>query len=142
MGKTAPVKHTLRMGFLWMVIGLGMAACGGDDGDASPSAKCEALESQLCTRITECIPGGAGMQDACIQGIDSTAPCSAIKSVTASYDQCIDLVGSQSCSALFPTDANGDPEVALPQVCVGVLQGIAAPAHFHGLEAVFAPARL
>jgi hypothetical protein len=115
------------MRVLWIAIAIGAGACGGDD-DSSPSGKCEALESQLCTRITECIPGGAGMQDACIQGIDSTAPCSAVKTIGASYDQCVNLLDSQSCTALFPTDpTTGTPEVTLPQECVGVLQSAPAP---------------
>jgi hypothetical protein len=99
-----------------------MTACGGDDSGSSPADQCKALETQLCDRITECVAGGAGMQDQCLQGIDSTAPCSAVKSVGASYQQCIDLLNSQTCSQLFPTDSNGLPQVTLPQECAGVLQ--------------------
>ena len=105
-----------------VVIGLGLlggSGCGA--GGRSPKDKCDDLVDVACTRIVECIPGAAGMHDACIQEFEAMQSCADIKSVGPSYDECVSQLGSRSCESLFPGSGSGTPSVALPSACTGVL---------------------
>jgi hypothetical protein len=113
------VKHTLYLAILGTALALG-AGCGG--GDSSPSDKCTTLIDDLCNRATSCVAGAAGMQAQCVQAVEANVACSAVKSVTESYDGCIDTINSQSCSTLFPSDPSGQVQLTLPDNCRGVLQ--------------------
>jgi len=91
-------------------------------GDKSPKEKCADLIDVVCDRGVECIAGAAGMHDECVHAVEGALPCGNIKSVTATYDHCIDLLNEQSCGTLFPTDpATGAQTLKLPAECSGVL---------------------
>ena len=97
---------------------LGCVGCG----DKSPKEKCEDLIDAVCDRGVECIDGAAGMHDECVHAVDGALTCENIKSVTSSYDHCIDLLHEQSCQTLFPRDPDtGDQSLELPAECSGVL---------------------
>lgn len=97
---------------------LGCLGCG----DKSPKEKCEDLIDTVCDRGVECIAGAAGMHEGCVHAVEQELSCESIKSVSPSYDRCIDLLNEQSCNILFPTDpATGDQKLELPAECRGVL---------------------
>lgn len=106
---------------------LGGFGCGGEE-EKTPRQKCEDLVSQICDRIVECVPGAEGMQAACVQEFQSRQSCQSIKSVSASFDDCMDKLDSLGCAALFST-TSGMTSVTLPLACNGVLMSRdAAPA--------------
>ncbi len=97
---------------------LGCVGCG----DKSPKDKCEDLIDAVCDRGVECITGAAGMHDECVHAVEGDLPCGDVKSVTSSYDRCIDQLNEQSCQTLFPRDPDtGDQALVLPTECSGVL---------------------
>jgi len=99
------------------LVGFGGAGCG----EKSPAEKCEDLVSSVCDRVVDCIPG-VGTHDDCVRAFDGELSCSSTKSVSMSYDQCLDMVGAQSCPTLFPTDMqSGEIMLDLPDTCSGVL---------------------
>lgn len=102
-----------------LVVGM-LGGCGGS-GDKSPSDKCFDLADAVCSRGVQCIPGGAGMQDACEQALKPVLMCDQVKSVGATYDTCMTQLNQDSCDTLFPKDQNGDPMLVLPSPCMGVL---------------------
>jgi len=108
------VKHTWVM-VTSLAIGLGGIGCGG--GDKSPKEKCDDLVNMFCDRLVECVQDAAGMHSACVQTFESIQSCSAIKSVGASYDDCLSQLDSQTCQMLFPMSGSA----SLPSACSGVL---------------------
>jgi hypothetical protein len=102
---------------------LAVLGCVGCGGEKSPSEKCEDLVNLACDRAVECLPGASGMHADCVQAIEQAGlSCTATKSVTPSYDRCIDQLDGQSCRILFPTDSTtGDQSLTLPAECSGVL---------------------
>lgn len=80
------------------------------------------------------------MQSACVQAVHQSIACSSIKSVSASYDTCIDTLHSSSCSTLFPADPDtGSIQLKLPAVCSSVLLSL-APSGPGDLSRALAPA--
>lgn len=126
----------------WIVaiMGIGVMACGGGD---SAEDKCDDLIVEACNRGVECLDASPGEEDECVAEVRSVVPCGAAKEVTASYDDCMDLLSTASCSTLFPVDPDtGEPVLVLPQICAGVVvtsrtQGVATPrSDFAGLRTV------
>jgi hypothetical protein len=98
---------------------LGGGGCGEDK---SPAEKCEDLVSLICDRAVECIAGAAGMHSACVQAFEQEASCASTRSVSASYDRCLDRLDAVSCQALVTTDpATGETMLEVPTECHGVL---------------------
>ena len=105
---------------------IALGACNGDDG---PSAQdqCDMLLDLSCDRVEECAPQEipAGSQDphrTCLEMTLLLIDCSKAVSVDASYDECIDQLGSLSCGVFVTTDAAGEPEAHLPASCNGVIK--------------------
>ena len=110
------------MKFSWMamslVVSLGALGCGGEK---SPSEKCIDLFSTICQRIVDCVPEASGMYDACVKEIKDTALCANVKKVSASFNDCLHEVDSQSCPVLFP-DSENPQDIQTPVVCEQVLE--------------------
>lgn len=111
-----------------LVVGM-LGACSSSSSNKSPSDKCNDLADAVCGRGIQCIPGGAGMQQACLDAVKPALMCDQVKSVSATYDTCMTQINQDSCATLFPTDTSGDPMLVLPDPCMGVLLkiGPAAP---------------
>jgi hypothetical protein len=105
------------------VVVLAALGCVGCSSDRSPSEKCEDLVNLTCDRAVDCLAGASGMHAACVQAVGQAGlSCTATKSVTPSYDRCIDQLDEQSCRVLFPIDPNtGHQALELPAECSGVL---------------------
>jgi hypothetical protein len=110
------MNNTVGKMVIWSLL------AGGCAGDKSPREKCEDLVSVMCDRGVECIPGGSGMHDACVQAADQVISCSATKSVAPGYDHCIDVLHERSCQSLFPVDSeSGEQMLVVPAECKSVL---------------------
>src|SRR5512140_3940536 len=107
---------------LVMVMVMALVSFGGSGcGEKSPAEKCEDLVSSVCDRVVDCIPG-VGTHDDCVRAFDSELSCSSTKSVSMSYDECLNMLSAQSCPTLFPTDMqSGEIMLTLPDTCSGVL---------------------
>lgn len=89
-----------------------LVACGED----SPVEKCDHLVDITCDRAVECIPTG-GTHAECVEEVRQQLPCGSAKSVTESYDRCVDQIDSVTCGTLFPNNM-----LDLPADCSGVIQ--------------------
>jgi hypothetical protein len=87
--------------------GTGAGPSGGSGGGASGDAiaKCNALIDKWCTWAESC---GQGTKAACVAEAGTALGCSAAKSVTAGYDQCMtDMNGWPCSSTTIPATCNG-----------------------------------
>ena len=101
--------------YLWLVFVLG---CGGGD---SAVDKCNTLIGVTCDRAVECVPS-IGTRPDCIRQVNASLSCGAAKSVKATFDSCLSLMRTDSCSTLFPPDPQtGMPSLMLPSDCSGVI---------------------
>jgi len=106
------------------VLVLVLVACGGEK---SPVEKCDDLVNVVCDRGVECI-GGSTHQE-CVQAVQQQLPCGSAKSVSASYNRCIDQLNNDSCQILFPTDPQtGQQSLVLPADCMSVILAREVPA--------------
>lgn len=88
--------------------------------ERSPVEKCDDLVDVLCDRAIQCFPS-AGTHTQCVQELQQVLPCGSAKSVSASYDRCVDQLQADSCPVLFPLDAQGQPTLKLPADCMSVV---------------------
>jgi hypothetical protein len=94
--------------------------------ESSPVEKCDDLVDVLCSRGVQCL---GGSHSECVQGVKSELPCGSARSVSASYDRCVEQLQTNSCAALFPTNpSTGQPEIRLPADCMSVILTREAPA--------------
>jgi hypothetical protein len=108
--------------FVWMTALFAVAGCGTE---ASPVEKCDDLVDTLCDKGVQCL-GGSHAE--CVQAAQTTLPCGSARSVTTSYDRCVDQLESASCSVLFAFNSvTGELELRLPADCRGVIQYFDAP---------------
>jgi len=107
-------RLSILCGVMAMVVVVG---CGG----SSPEDKCQDLVDTMCDRVTACLNVPSQKAD-CVRTVSDSASCSRTKSVTESYDTCLDELRDVSCDALLDSDANGDPVLNIPSSCRGVLQ--------------------
>lgn len=106
----------------WIVT-IGLAACGTEK---TAVEKCDDLVDVLCDRGVQCL-GGSHAE--CVQSVRTELPCGSAKSVSASYDRCVDQLQTNSCPVLFPTNPQtGQPEIRLPADCMQVILTREAPA--------------
>jgi hypothetical protein len=92
------------------------AACGTE---TSPVEKCDDLVDVLCDRGVRCV-GGSHIE--CVQAVKTGLPCGSARSVTSSYDRCIDQLETASCNVLFAINPQtGELVVRLPADCMGVI---------------------
>jgi hypothetical protein len=108
-----------------VLCGLVCIGCG-SSAPKTPMQKCDDLITTVCDRGVQCIPA-AGTHAECVSALQPLLPCAMVKTVTASYDRCIDQLKSDSCAMLFPTDSSGHTMLTLPTDCVGVLQMFEPP---------------
>lgn len=95
---------------------LALAGCGADE---SAVEKCDDLVNVVCDRGVQCL---GGTQSECVQQVRQVLPCGSAKTVSASYDRCIDQLNADSCSVLFPPDPQtGQPSLTLPADCMSVI---------------------
>jgi hypothetical protein len=107
-----------KISILCGVVAMLMAAgCG----DASPEEKCQDLVAAMCGRVTSCLEVPSQQAD-CIRSTEANMSCAAAKSVTDSYDTCMDELRDVSCDVLLAPDADGNPTLNLPASCHGVLK--------------------
>jgi hypothetical protein len=99
-----------------------LVGCGGGK---SPVEKCDDLVDVVCDRTVECVSGVTKAD--CVQAVQQQLPCGAAKSVSESYNRCIDQLDNDSCAILFPPDQNGQPTLALPADCNSVILGRELP---------------
>lgn len=93
-----------------------LVGCGAEK---SPVEKCDDLVDVICDRGVQCLGGSV---NECVQAVRSELPCGSAKSVSASYDRCVDQLETNSCSVLFPTNPmTGQPEIRLPADCMQVI---------------------
>jgi hypothetical protein len=98
------------------------AACGTEP---SPVEKCDDLVDILCDRGVQC-EGGSHAE--CVQAVKTQLPCGSAKSVSSSYDRCIDQLQTSSCNVLFGTNSTtGELELHLPADCNSVILSREAP---------------
>ena len=104
----------------------GIAGCGSDaDSGDSPVAKCERLQTSICTRIADCaVTAGTIAQsqrnaqyDECISGVAQSLTCGKAKAVSASFDECLSDVNGASCEVVNEAVAQG----TLPTACEGAV---------------------
>jgi hypothetical protein len=89
--------------------------------DKSPVEKCDDLINVLCDRGVECLPN-AGDHTTCVQQVQQSIPCGTAKSVSATYDRCVNELMADSCPVLFPPDPqSGQPTLKLPADCMSVV---------------------
>jgi hypothetical protein len=99
---------------------LGCIGCG-DDEQAIP--QCNDLVDDLCTRIVQCAPQQAATQASCLLRLEQTLPCELAHRISATYDQCLQHIMTDSCQVLFPTDPfTTGAALSLPADCTGVVQ--------------------
>jgi hypothetical protein len=122
------------MKWMWLVMVV-CAACG----EPSPKEKCEDLGDRFCDRAVECIPGAQGMHEQCFDAYKRGDACEAVKTVTSSYEACMDDLDRFSCQALFGPMPSFSSTVSLPGTCQGVLRGGVRPAP--GVDALRAAMR-
>lgn len=105
---------------------VGIAGCGSDsDSGDSPVAKCERLQTSICTRIADCaVAAGTITQsqrnaqyNECISGIAPSLTCGKAKAVSASFDECLSTVNGASCEVV---NASVDQDT-LPEACIGAV---------------------
>ena len=102
----------------WLFAGV-LFGCGADK---SPVDKCDDLINVVCDRAVQCLGPSGGTQAQCVQQVQASLPCGSAKSVSASYDRCIDQLDSDDCSVLFPTDPQtGQQTLKLPADCMSVI---------------------
>ena len=107
------------------LFGLLLVACGGDK---SPVEKCDDLINVVCDRGVQCVGSTVGTHAQCVQQIQQSLSCGAAKSVSATYDRCIDQLNADSCQVLFPPDPDtGEPTLMLPADCMSVILTREAP---------------
>jgi hypothetical protein len=100
---------------------LGCIGCGGGDEDAVP--KCDVLRDGVCDRVVECAPQQATTHASCLQRIQQTLSCESPRTVSATYDRCIQQVKSSACQVLFPTNPQtGQAALRMPADCTDVIQ--------------------
>ena len=91
-----------------MVMSLGLGACGGTDAPA----KCSAFGDRACARFSECSPGGGS----CTAAFAATLNCTTARGLSSRYEECMALMGSNTCQQLFPMGT-----LVLPDACQGVI---------------------
>lgn len=102
-----------------MLVGAGCAT------ETSPVDKCDDLVDVLCDRGVQCL---GGSRTECVQAVKTELPCGSAKSVSTSYDRCIDQLQTNSCTVLFPINpTTGQPQLRLPADCMQVILTLDAP---------------
>jgi len=104
-----------------LMVGLLTTACGAEP---NPVEQCDDLVDVLCGRGVQCL---GGSHSECVTAVRAELPCGSAKSVSGTYDRCIDQLQSASCSVLFATSSTGDPELRLPADCRAVILYAGAP---------------
>jgi hypothetical protein len=113
---------------LWFVVSVAMG-CGSEP---TPVEKCDDLVDALCDRGVACVPN-SGTHTTCVQELRNILPCGSAKSVSASYDRCLDQIETNSCSVLFPINPmTGEQTVRLPADCMQVILTRQPPASGDG----------
>lgn len=101
---------------MWWMALAAIAACGTE---SSPVEKCDDLVDVLCNRAVQC---GGGSHAECVEAVKTELPCGAAKSVSGTYDRCVDQLQGASCNVLFGTNpSTGEPELRLPADCNAVI---------------------
>jgi hypothetical protein len=100
---------------------LGCIGCGDDDGMAVQ--KCDDLFDDVCDRGVECVPQQTGTHASCVQQLQQILACESARTVSMTYDRCIQQVKGAGCQDLFPTaPQTGRAALSLPADCTGVIQ--------------------
>jgi hypothetical protein len=106
----------------WFVAAFALLGCG-DDG-LSVKQKCEKIIDTVCDRFMECaeLAGGFASDSQrkasraqCEANFATEARCDAVIEVGDTYDECLDVLADEQCSALIAEDENSTYET--PQVC-------------------------
>jgi hypothetical protein len=101
--------------------------------EPSPVEKCDDLVDVLCDRGVQCL---GGSRTECVQSVRTELPCGSARSVSASYDRCIEQLETVSCAVLFPTNpSTSQPELRLPADCMEVILAREG----QGVEAIATP---
>lgn len=111
----------------WAVALLALALGCGDDGEGEPSPKrkCEKIVDTICDRFMACAEAAGGYPSKaqerqaradCDANFGVQASCESVIAVDASYEQCLDVLAVEQCSALIATAEN--PVYDIPRVCM------------------------